>query len=224
MLLRASLVLAALAFASGAALQPGPSLAAEVKPKTPDSAFSGKLRPDILGISADSTADAARTAFEAAFRGRSDSKTDIGQAKFGTANYIATLNFSVPLGAKQSGETLVAGFSSPASENRVFFVSGGYAYGEVKNKVTELFCAAPMTTISFDETKGGYAVGGGVETPVPDFFNWKFPNWTTRTEYLYVDLGSVTNSYNYAGATHTLTNDVRNHIFRTTYSYKFGGL
>src|ERR1044072_9781841 len=103
--LRALLVLSALA----PAVLPAPSLAAEVKPKTPDSAFAGKLRPDILGISADPTADAARSAFEAAFKGRSDGKTDIGQAKFGTANYIATLNFSVPLGPKQSGETLVAG-------------------------------------------------------------------------------------------------------------------
>jgi outer membrane immunogenic protein len=108
----------------------------------------------------------------------------------------------------------------------LFFVSGGYAYGEVKNKVTELFGATPATTVSFSETKGGFAVGGGVETPVPNFFGWRFPNWTTRTEYLYVDLGSVTNSYNYGlgNAAHTLTSDVRNHIFRTTYSYKFGGL
>ena len=132
MLLRASLVLLALAFSSGAALQPTSSLAAEVKPKTPDSAFAGKLRPDILGISADSTADAARSAFEAAFKGRNDGKTDIGQAKFGTANYIATLNFSVPLGPKQSGETLVAGFSSPASENRVFFVARTLNFAEAE--------------------------------------------------------------------------------------------
>src|SRR5262245_8917964 len=121
--LRASLVLLAVMLALGAALCPATSLAAEIKPKTPDSAFAGKLRPDILGISAESTADAARSVFDAAFRGRSDSKTEIGQAKFGAASYIATLNFSVPLNAKQSGEALVAGFSSPASENRVFFVS-----------------------------------------------------------------------------------------------------
>lgn len=120
MLLRALLVVLAL----GTVL-PAACLAAEVKPKTPDSAFAGKLRPDILGISADSTADAARSVFEATLKGRADGKTDVGQAKLGNASagYIATLNFSVPLSAKQSGEALVAGFSSPASENRVFFVS-----------------------------------------------------------------------------------------------------
>lgn len=121
MQLRALLVLSALA----PAVLPAASFAAEIKPKTPDSAFAGKLRPDILGISAESTADAARSVFETAFKGRTDSKTEIGQAKFGDAStgYTATLNFSVPLTARQSGETLVAGFSSPASENRVFFVS-----------------------------------------------------------------------------------------------------
>jgi hypothetical protein len=123
MLLRASLVLLAVMFALGPALLPATSLAAEIKPKTPDSAFAGKLRPDILGISAESTADAARSVFDAAFRGRNDSKTEIGQAKLGATSYVATLNFSVPLNAKQNGEALVAGFSSPASENRVFFVS-----------------------------------------------------------------------------------------------------
>jgi hypothetical protein len=128
--LRALLVLSALA----PAVLPAASLAAEIKPKTPDSAFAGKLRPDILGISADSTADAARSAFEAAFKGRTDSKTEIGQAKFGDAStgYTATLNFSVPLTARQSGETLVAGFSSPASENRVFFVSRTLNFAEAE--------------------------------------------------------------------------------------------
>ena len=126
--LRASLFLLVLA----PAVLPAASLAAEIKPKTPDSAFAGKLRPDILGISAESTADAARSVFEAAFKGRTDSKTEIGQAKFGSAStgYIATLNFSVPLAAKQNGEALVAGFSSPASGNRVFFVSRTLNFAE----------------------------------------------------------------------------------------------
>ncbi len=125
MRLRTSLFLLAVLFALGPAMLPASSLAAEIKTKTPDSAFAGKLRPDILGISAESTADAARSVFEATFKGRTDSKTDIGQAKFGaaSASYIAILNFSAPLGAKQSGEALVAGFSSPASEKRVYFVS-----------------------------------------------------------------------------------------------------
>lgn len=127
MSLPASLVLLALAM-----FLPGASLAAEIKPKTPDSAFAGKLRPDILGISADATADTARAVFEATFKGRTDSTSEIGRAKFGDSSvtYTATLNFSVPLNAKQNGEALVAGFSSPASENRVFFVSRTLNFAE----------------------------------------------------------------------------------------------
>jgi len=104
---------------------PAAARAAEIKSKTPDSAFAGKLRPDILGISAETTAEAARAAFEAAFKGRSDSKTEISQARFAntSTSYVAALNFSVPLTAKQNGEALLAGFSSPASENRIFFLS-----------------------------------------------------------------------------------------------------
>lgn len=121
MQLRATFVLSVLA----SAVLPATTLAAEIKPKAPDSAFMGKLRPDILGISAEATAETARGVFEATFNGRADSKTEIGQAKFAgtSANYIATLNFSAPLAAKQNGEVLVAGFSSPASENRIFFLS-----------------------------------------------------------------------------------------------------
>jgi len=44
-------------FTIGAAALPAATQAYEIKPKTPDSAFSAKLRPDILGLSADSTAD-----------------------------------------------------------------------------------------------------------------------------------------------------------------------
>jgi hypothetical protein len=120
MLRRALIVMLA---ASPAAL-PATSQAYDIKPKTPDSAFAGKLRPDILGISAESTADAARAVFESSFKGRSDTKTDIQQQKFGstTISYTAGLIFTAPPGAR-GGEVLAANFSSPASANRAFFVA-----------------------------------------------------------------------------------------------------
>jgi hypothetical protein len=77
MLCRALVVILAM---SPAAL-PEASLAYDIKPKTPESAFAAKLRPDILGISTDSTADSARASFESAFKGRLDTKTDIQQQK-----------------------------------------------------------------------------------------------------------------------------------------------
>ena len=119
-----------LALASAAL--PAMSSAYEIKPKTPETGFSGKLRPDILGISTDSTADSARTAFEASFKGRSDSKTDIQQQKFGgtAIGYIAALNFSVPSGAKQTGEMIWSNFSSPASANRSYFIARNITFAQ----------------------------------------------------------------------------------------------
>src|SRR5882757_11351563 len=109
MLCRALVVILAM---SPAAL-PEASLAYDIKPKTPESAFSGKLRPDILGISTDSTADSARTVLESFFKGRSNATTDIQQQKFGNTaiSFISALNFSLPAGSSQSGEALTSSFS-----------------------------------------------------------------------------------------------------------------
>ena len=114
----------------GLASLPAPSLADDVKPKAPETAFSGKLRPDILGISTESNAESARAVFDSLFKGRTDSKTDIHQQKFGGASYVAALNFSLPTGSKQNGEMLSTSFSSPASTNRAYFVARNLTFAQ----------------------------------------------------------------------------------------------
>jgi hypothetical protein len=128
MLRRALVVILAM---SPAAL-PEASLAYDIKPKTPESAFAAKLRPDILGISTDSTADSARASLESAFKGRLDTKTDIQQQKFGgtATSYIAALIFSLPAGPKQTGEVLSSSFSSPASANRAYFIARNLTFAQ----------------------------------------------------------------------------------------------
>ena len=128
MLCRALVVILAM---SPAAL-PEASLAYDIKPKTPESAFAAKLRPDILGISTDSTAESARASFEAAFKGRLDTKTDIQQQKFGgtAISYTAALIFSFPAGPKQTGEVLSSSFSSPASANRAYFIARNLTFAQ----------------------------------------------------------------------------------------------
>jgi len=128
MLCRALVVILAM---SPAAL-PEASLAYDIKPKTPESAFAAKLRPDILGISTDSTAESARASFESAFKGRLDTKTDIQQQKFGgtATSYIAALIFSFPGGPKQTGEVLSSSFSSPASANRAYFIARNLTFAQ----------------------------------------------------------------------------------------------
>ncbi|WP_334435985.1 hypothetical protein [Bradyrhizobium sp. AZCC 1610] len=114
----------------GLAYLPATSLADDIKPKAPETAFSGKLRPDILGISTESNAESARAIFDSLFKDRTDTKTDIQQQKFGGASYVAALNFSIPAGSKQNGEMLSTSFSSPASANRAYFVARNLTFAQ----------------------------------------------------------------------------------------------
>src|SRR4051794_11749710 len=118
--------------AIGAAALPAASQAYDFKPKTPETAFSGKLRPDILGISADSTADSARTVLEAFFKGRSSATSDIQQQKFGSSaiSFISALNFGLPSGPGQNGEVLTSSFSSPASGNHLYFLARNLTFAK----------------------------------------------------------------------------------------------
>lgn len=94
----------------------------------------------------------------------------------------------------------------------LFYATGGAAFGDVKESINE-----PAAAGSFSHTKSGFAVGAGIENTL-DFFGLLSRNWTTRTEYLFADLGSVNDSL--AGP--TLTSRVNEHIWRTVVSYKFG--
>ena len=120
----------AMSLVLGLAALPAASLADNVKPKAPETAFSGKLRPDILGISTESNAESARATFDSLFKGRSDTKTDIQQQQFGGASYVAALSFSLPAGSKQNGEMLSTSFSSPASANRAYFVARNLTFAQ----------------------------------------------------------------------------------------------
>jgi hypothetical protein len=113
----------AMSLVVGLASLPAASLADDIRPKALETAFSGKLRPDILGISTESSAESARAIFDSMFKGHTDTKTDIQQHKFGDASYVAALNFTLPAGSKQNGEMLSTSFSSPASANRAYFVA-----------------------------------------------------------------------------------------------------
>jgi outer membrane immunogenic protein len=94
----------------------------------------------------------------------------------------------------------------------LFYATAGGAFGEVQESITHL-----ATSGSFSHTKSGYVVGGGIENRF-DLFGLLSPHWTTRTEYLYVDLGSVSDTL----GTQTLNSNIHEHIWRTVLSYKFG--
>jgi outer membrane immunogenic protein len=104
----------------------------------------------------------------------------------------------------------------------LFYVTGGAAYGGVKDQITRT-SGGSTSSFSFDQTKGGWTIGAGLENKL-DIFGLLGPNWTTRTEYLYVDLGSVNDTIPGGGGagTQILSSNVHEHIWRTTVTYKFG--
>ncbi|MBR1221020.1 porin family protein [Bradyrhizobium sp. U87765 SZCCT0131] len=108
----------------------------------------------------------------------------------------------------------------------LFYVTGGLAYGQTKTTITETFVGTTNVT-SLSHTRTGWTAGGGIESPL-EFLGWFGRNWTAKTEYLYVDLGSNSDSYNTtrtgfpnAPIGHTYANATREHIFRTGLNYHF---
>jgi outer membrane immunogenic protein len=106
----------------------------------------------------------------------------------------------------------------------LFYATGGYAYGNVKTKITTLF-AGTTTNVELSNTRGGWTVGGGIETPFTFLVSVLGNNWTSKTEYLYVDLGTSTGAFTFTalGVPVTATNStqVHEHIFRTGLNYHF---
>jgi hypothetical protein len=112
-----------LAIGSGAL--PVAAEAADAKPKSPETAFTGKLRPDILGVSTDATAESARAVFAGRLKDHSDVQTDVQQQKAGESgdSFVASVNLTLPSSAKQTGEWLSGNFTAPASGNRAYFIA-----------------------------------------------------------------------------------------------------
>jgi outer membrane immunogenic protein len=119
----------------------------------------------------------------------------------------------------------------------LWYVTGGGAWGRVESNYTfastQTTGAGVLGTLpaaaSVSQTKGGWTVGGGVETPLSFLGLGLSDRWTSKFEYLYVDLGSITNSFAIpvAGGTgaHNVssTSEIRDHIVRFGVNYRFGG-
>jgi outer membrane immunogenic protein len=98
----------------------------------------------------------------------------------------------------------------------LFYLTGGAAYGDTNTSVAGFFGAPFAQSIS--HTKTGYAAGGGIESPF-NLFGWFGPNWTSKTEYLYVDLGHTTDAI--VGTNFTVSTHIQEQILRTGLNYHF---
>jgi outer membrane immunogenic protein len=67
------------------------------------------------------------------------------------------------------------------------YATGGLAYGSIKSELT-LAIPSSADIFSSSTTKVGWTVGAGVEKMLGG-------NWSAKLEYLYMDLGTVSNSF-----------------------------
>jgi outer membrane immunogenic protein len=106
----------------------------------------------------------------------------------------------------------------------LFYATGGYAYGKVRTKIATDIGLGPVAA-DISNTRSGWTVGGGIETPFTFLVSVLGNNWTSKTEYLYVDLGNSTGAYTIPGALAPTavsnTTQVHEHIFRTGLNYHF---
>lgn len=100
----------------------------------------------------------------------------------------------------------------------LFYGTGGLAYGGVKTHVAGVVGGLAVDQTN-SRTKTGFAVGGGIESPFT-LLGLFGPNWTAKTEYLYVDLGRTTDALVQAPG-YSYSTKVQEHIMRTGLSYHF---
>jgi outer membrane immunogenic protein len=120
----------------------------------------------------------------------------------------------------------------------LFYITGGLAYGDAQRSgnvvgtTTSVFSPGRVVNSfagSYDRStvKTGWTIGAGLESKI-----WN--NWSVKAEYLYVDLGSNTDSFDTffttggggavvgtVAATRTDTSTNRDHIFRAGLNYHF---
>jgi outer membrane immunogenic protein len=104
-----------------------------------------------------------------------------------------------------------------ASPTWLLYVTGGLAYGEIKSNET-LTVGALAATSGFNTTRAGWTLGGGVEGVISG-------NWTAKLEYLYMDFGTINNTFaGVVGSPFTpinLSTHVTDNVVRVGLNYHF---
>jgi outer membrane immunogenic protein len=78
----------------------------------------------------------------------------------------------------------IRGRAGLALGSTLFYLTGGAAFGHVKNAFAFLIDGDVAASFTQNETKAGWTVGAGVE-------HMFAPNWTARAEWRYVNLGKI---------------------------------
>ena len=111
-----------------------------------------------------------------------------------------------------------------AIDRTLLYLTGGLAIANVKDTWSVASTGGYLKSFNQTDTRIGWVIGGGVEHA---FTN----NWTIKAEYLFADLGSLSNDSLYlpgstfappgANYTETLTRSMQINIARVGLNYKF---
>ena len=161
--------------------------------------------------------------FEADFQGSTQTDTACGplvcfnQTPLGgaTGTNIITVQQQLDYFATLRGRLGVV------NNNILFYATGGAAFGHVTENVnvnSTLSTPAIFASGSSTVDAIGWAAGGGIEAAL-------WGSWTGKVEYLYMDLGSISNTLNIGNATTpatvTTNSTIRDHIIRVGANYRF---
>jgi len=108
------------------------------------------------------------------------------------------------------------------SDHWLLYVTGGLAFGEVESDVgittTTTTGVVTTATPSASDTRLGWTIGGGAEW-------WLADRWTAKVEYLYMDLGTFSDTFAGTGSITTLaiSSHVTDNIFRVGVNYHLDG-
>jgi len=70
------------------------------------------------------------------------------------------------------------------------------------------------TGLSFSHNRSGWTIGAGIESKF-DPFGWFRRNWTTRVEWLYVDLGNSADFIANCGGAQVFSTDSHINVWRS---------
>jgi len=132
-----------------------------------------------------------------------------------SSNFGFTVMSALTVEQKIHWLTTLRGRVGYVQNDWLLYATGGPAWGRTaENAVLQL--GGGVIAGSFNHTKSGFAVGAGSESKVVG-------NWTAKLEYLYVDLGTVTDTFSTTPAVvvQTVTVRVQEHVFRAGLNYAF---
>jgi len=173
----------------------------------------------VLGVEADIQASGQRGSNAFCTNGGGNA-CPAGPFAFGTAPFLLGVDEKLQWFGTARGRIGAGG------DRFLFYVTGGVAVGEINADYASagtLIPAPASVAGSASFTKVGWVVGVGVEARLVD-------NWTAKLEYLYMDLGSFTDTLTASGSlasvtstvTTTFSSRLTDSIVRVGLNYKFG--